>query len=228
MKKTAAAASALALGAFASPAHADDPAAAHDWSGFYLGASAGAAALDSHWDIDGGEGAFSDEDGPAGASRQTGAFAVEAGFNHQIGGLVIGGVVDYTVANFEENIHFDGGNGASLRTKIHGVGTIRGRVGYAMDRVLFFVTGGVALGGLENTYRSEGFAGPAPRKESTREGWVSGGGVEVAISENVSLIGEALFASFSTHGLAQGPSYNDKFDVETDITMGRLGVNFRF
>lgn len=226
MKKTAAAASALALGALTTPAHADEPATGHDWTGFYVGAAAGMADADMDWDIDGGEGFFSDEDGSSDANDQVGVGALKAGYNHQIGGLVIGGELDYALTNFEESTRFDGGEGAEMRSKMHGMGSLRGRIGYAMDRVLCFATGGLALGDLKSTYDSDG--SPATKKIETLVGWVAGGGVEVAVSENVSLVAEALFATFQDEGTAKGPFYNDKFDVDTDLTMGRLGVNVRF
>jgi outer membrane immunogenic protein len=226
MKKSAAAASALALGALTTPAHADTPAGDHDWTGFYIGGAAGQAGLDADWEIDGGEGFFSDEDGIADEEDTDATGALRAGYNHQIGQLVIGGEVDYSITNFEEHTRFDGGEGAELRTKVHGVGTIRGKVGFAMDRVLCYVTGGLALGDVKSTYDSDG--SPSTKKVETTAGWVAGGGVEFAINERLSLTAEGLFASFDSDGTARGPFYNDKFDVDTDFTLGRVGLNFAF
>jgi len=226
MKKTAAAASALALGAFATSARAEAPAGQHDWTGFYVGAGGGLTSLDAGWRIDGGEGFTANEDGPAASSEDTGSLAAQAGYNHQIGGLVIGGEMDYSFNDFNEVARFDGGEGAELRTKIKHVGTVRGRLGYAMDKVLFFTTGGLAVSDLESTYDSDG--SPSTKRVSTSVGWVAGGGVEFAAADNVSLFIEGLFSSFHTDGKATGPFYNDKFGVDTDLTMARFGVNVRF
>jgi outer membrane immunogenic protein len=226
MKKTAAAASALALGAFATSAHADEPGGQHDWTGFYIGAGGGLTSLDASWGIDGGEGFTADEDGRASSSEDTGAIAALAGYNRQIGGLVVGGEMDYSFNDFNEVARFDGGEGAELRTKVKHLGTVRARVGYAMDKVLFFTTGGLALGDVENTYDSDG--SPSTKRVSTSVGWVAGGGVEFAAADNVSLFIEALFSSFHSDGKATGPFYDDKFGVDTDLTVARFGVNVSF
>jgi len=225
MKKTAAAASALALGALATPAHAEEPGDQHDWTGFYMGAAAGVNSARSDWKIDGGEG-FVTDDGSVDESETLGLLGVAAGYDHQFGSLVVGGILDYTHTNVEENARFDGGEGASLRTSIENVGTLRARVGYAMNKVLCFVSGGLAVGDAEAVYDSDG--SPSTKKVETPVGWVAGGGFEVAVSEKVSFVAETYYARFEDEGTAQGPFYDDKFDVEMGLVVGRLGLNVRF
>jgi outer membrane immunogenic protein len=225
VKKTAAAASALAVGAFATSAKAQDG-ATHDWTGFYIGAGAGLAASDSDWRIDGGEGFTADEDGPADSDESTGGVAIHGGYNYQIGHLVVGGATDYTYTDIDDSTRFDGGEGANLRTKVNQFGTVRARVGYAMDRVLFFAGGGLALSDQKNTYDSDG--SPSTEHDSQTVGWCAGGGIEVAVDQKVSFILEGIFSSFDGEGVAEGPFFDDRFTVDTDITLARLGVNFRF
>lgn len=226
MKKTAAAASALALGALATPAHAEAPGGQHDWTGFYMGVGAGITSTNSDWDIDGGEGFTSNEDGSVHDASALGLLGVAAGYNHQFGSLVVGGELDYAHMNFDEDTRFDGGEGANLHTSLENVGTVRARVGYAMDKVLCFVTGGLAAGDAKAVYDSDG--SPATERVDTPVGWVAGGGVEVAISENMSFIAETYYASFPDDGVARSTSFNDKFDVNTSLLVGRLGLNVRF
>jgi outer membrane immunogenic protein len=226
VKKTAAAASALALGAFSTPAHADAPGGEHDWTGFYLGAGAGATSANADWEIDGGEGFVTDEDGSLEDSQGLGVLGTQAGYNHQFGSIVVGGELQYSYTNFEENTRFDGGEGASLRTELHHLGAVKARVGYAMDKVLCFATGGLAVGDVKSTYDSDG--SPATKRISTEIGWVAGGGFEFAISENMSFVAEALYAEFQDDGVAQGPFFNDQFQIETSLLVGRLGLNVRF
>jgi outer membrane immunogenic protein len=227
VKRTAAAASALALGALTTPAHADEPATPdHDWSGFYVGATAGMGSANVDWDIDGGEGLFVDEDGSADGSESPGTGSIHFGYNDQVGSIVVGGEVDYSLANFKEEIHFDGGYGAALTTKMHGFGSVRGRVGYAAGNVLCYATGGIAVGDLKQKHNSDGPL--ATETTSTAVGWIAGGGVEVAISEKISLLAEGVYSTFYDDGTASGPFYSDEFQVETSLAIGRVGLNYRF
>ncbi len=226
MKKTAAAASALALGALSTPAFAKEPGDAHDWTGFYLGAGAGITSANSDWDIDGGEGFFSDEDGSVDDSSTIGLLGTVGGYNHQFGSIVVGGELAYTLTNFDENTRFDGGEGASLRSSVDHVGTVRARVGYATDKVLCFVAGGLAVSDASAVYDSDG--SPATKRIETPLGWVAGGGFEVAISERMSFVAETYYAEFQDDGVARGPSFDDEFEVETSLLIGRLGLNVRF
>lgn len=227
MKKSAAAASALAVGAFASGAQAQDAGAEHEWTGFYVGLGAGLVGAEGDWQIDGGEAFFAPPDGSAQTSEDVGAFAAQAGYNHQFGSIVVGGEADYAATNVDDETFFDGGEGANLRSEINHIGTVRARVGYAMDEVLLFATAGVAFSDGEHTFNSLG--SPPTETVSTDVGWVAGGGVELAVSENVSLAVQAMFASFGGEdGLADGPFYDDRFEVETDVILARFGVNYRF
>jgi outer membrane immunogenic protein len=228
VKKTAAAASvsALALGALAAPAYAEEPAGDHDWTGFYVGGTLGITAADLDWKIDGGEGFSSDEDGSVHPSQSTAGASVQAGYDHQLGPVVVGAQVDYTVTHFEENARFDGGEGSDLRSEIHGLGTVRARVGYPIGDCLLFTTGGLAFGDLKHTYDSDG--SPAETHAKDKLGWTAGGGVEVAVSEKISLIAEGLYISFEKSAIADGPFFDDQFEVETALMIGRVGVNYRF
>jgi len=225
MKKTAAAASALALGALTTPAHAEGPGDKHDWTGFYMGAAAGVSSVRSDWNVDGGEG-FNNPKGSVDESKILGLLGVSAGYDHQFGSLVVGGELDYSHTNVDVNTRFDGGEGAHLRTTVQNLGTMQARVGYAMDKVLCFVSGGLAVGDASAVYDSNG--SPSTEHVNTPVGWVTGGGLEVAISEKTSLIAETYYAKFQDDGVAKGPFYNDKFHVETGLVVGRIGLNVRF
>ena len=63
-------------------------------------------------------------------------------------------------------------------TRNNWLGTVRGRVGYAFDRVMPYVTGGLAVGDIEAN--QPGFAGVS----DTNVGWTVGGGIEAAIASN--------------------------------------------
>jgi opacity protein-like surface antigen len=82
--------------------------------------------------------------------------------------------------------------------------TVRGRLGYAWDRVMPYATAGLAIAEVDRP-----FTGPSSETET---GWTAGGGIEFAVSDNVSLRGEYLHFDLS--------------DIDGDIVRG--GINFRF
>ena len=62
--------------------------------------------------------------------------------------------------------------------------SVRGRLGYAVNRSLFYITGGVAWADVKHTY----VVGATPRVNesfsSTQTGWTVGGGWEYALANN--------------------------------------------
>jgi len=77
-------------------------------------------------------------------------------------------------------------------------GSIRGRVGYAFDRSLLYVTGGIAFASITNHYvglEANGFTTDAT---STRTGWTVGGGWEYAFTNNWIGRIEYRYADFGT------------------------------
>ena len=86
-----------------------------------------------------------------------------------------GGYIGY---NIQTNTHLvvgvEGDLLAAGKTDNNWDATLRGRVGYAFNRVLLYGTGGVAFGGLQNGGAS-----------STNTGWTAGVGVEAAVTQNV-------------------------------------------
>ena len=121
-------------------------------------------------------------------------------FGNTLGGLlgtgaVIGieGDVDGSSARANYNL---GGIAATSRDQIQG--SIRGRLGVAVDRVLFYATGGAAFGGLKNTYINT-ITGGADSINKTRVGYTVGGGVEYAITNNYVFGVEYRYTDFGTY-----------------------------
>ncbi len=74
---------------------------------------------------------------------------------------------------------------AQCETKNTWLGTLRARVGYAADRVLFYVTVGGAYGNIQS--------GVSGLSNSNKAGWVAGAGVEAAFADNWTARIEYLF-----------------------------------
>ncbi len=135
--------------------------------------------------------------------------------------------------------------------------TIRGRLGYATDRTLFYGTGGAAFTSIDfhqrNVYSNGGtylvqtgtgavtntgiYTNPATENTSatsTRVGWVAGGGVEMKIGGNWSGKLEYLhldFGDFSTHGIAPvtgGAAVTVNHSVDFKSEVVQAGLNYHF
>jgi outer membrane immunogenic protein len=136
----------------------------------------------------------------------------EVGCNYQSGSFVYGieGDWEYTGLSARRTATSlglgNGGNpgiipGAITESwKSSWLATLRGRAGFAADRVYFYGTGGLALANVRY-FDQNCFGAPAAIPgcntaggSNTRAGWVAGGGVEWAVSGNWSLKGEYLFA----------------------------------
>jgi outer membrane immunogenic protein len=115
-----------------------------------------------------------------------------------------------------------------ISSEISNVGTLRGVVGIAMERVMPYVTGGWAWGDVNHNFRSVAGNGHNINLGSD-DGWVFGGGLNVAIGENTALNFEVLYVDF---GEASGHR-SDTFPseaaarVESHATIARIGVLFR-
>jgi outer membrane immunogenic protein len=181
----------------------------------------------------------------------------QVGYNYQVGQFVIGfeGDIQYTdfggrsgrfgnnafqtyaansplivnpIAGSPGNVAYF--NNTSLGSRSEFFGTVRGRLGYAFDRVLVYGTGGVAFrdtnstgtGGFVNgadptlvnqafyngplattlggTFVKPGFVRRAP--DDT--GYVVGGGVEYAFTPNITAKVEGIYVNFGNNGAGAG------------------------
>jgi outer membrane immunogenic protein len=202
-------ASAADLPARGMPYKAPAYAPMYNWTGFYLGINGGGAFGNSDWN------GLGVSNSPGG-----GMVGVTAGYNWQGMGSpwVFGleGDVDWT------NVKDSTACGAfSCETKNTWFGTARGRVGYAWDRWLPYVTGGAAFGDVKAG--RTGFAG----SKDTNVGWTIGVGVEGVIAGNWTAKLEYLYADIgdtTCSAAACGTATN----VDLQMNIVRAGVNYRF
>ncbi|WP_026607489.1 outer membrane protein [Methylocapsa acidiphila] len=219
------------------------PPAAFTWSGVYLGATAGFAQ--GFHTIDDLQGAFLGY--PGLSNDRTNGFAGGGtlGVNVQAGMFVYGLETDinwlsnkatYTDPNGAINAFYP-----SETNRLNYLGTVRGRLGVAFDRALIYFTAGLAYGNLNdsiqyNSYTSTTWNTPSFGVNTTRIGWVAGGGVEYALTPNWTLKGEALYADLSNANATwvspgsgtfpAGAQYNLRFNTAAAII--RAGVNYKF
>ncbi|SFZ81367.1 outer membrane immunogenic protein [Devosia enhydra] len=173
---------------------------AESWSGAYIGANLGY-----------GFGGIADDDTPPYEDDIDGWLAgVQAGYNVNLGGVVLGVEGDIAWTNLqvqEDDGDFEVGDG------IDWVGTIRGRAGFDAGMFLVYGTAGVAFAGASIfDYDSE-----------ILTGWVAGAGVEAMVTENVSLKAEYLYHDF---GFTDFEDYG--YGVSSNFSTIKVGANFHF
>jgi outer membrane immunogenic protein len=151
------------------------------------------------------------------------------GYNLQLNQFVIGleGDVDGTSMSKSGSRFFPvyGGlaNGTANLNVSHSIeGSIRGRLGYAWDRVLVYATGGVAFAGFNSngcgsfTDAAGVWFGGCPSNSGTRVGWTVGGGLEYAITNNWSVRAEYRYSDFG-----KATQYANSWD---NPVLGSLGA----
>ena len=118
--------------------------------------------------------------------------------------------------------------GLSETIKLPWIATLRGRVGYAIDRVLLYGTGGVAFTNASDNVTLSGF-GTVFNASSTNAGWTIGAGGEVALAQNWTARVEYLYigtnASLSGTLTSIG---NVSETASVHDSLLRAGVNFKF
>jgi outer membrane immunogenic protein len=212
---------AAANGSFAADALAPQTVATYTWSGVYVGADAGYAWGDSTQDFDN-----LDYNVPLDPKGWFGG--LYAGYNYQLSNNVVLGVEgDFNFSGVDaDGVRGVFGGGVdptySYGSDLKWSGSLRGRVGYAVDRFLPFVTGGVAVGRYEI---SQTAADPYSHT-NTFTGWTLGAGVDYAMTDNVILRAEYRYTDFGDKHIEDPVWTSQKVDLSTsDI---RLGIAYKF
>jgi opacity protein-like surface antigen len=116
-------------------------------------------------------------------------------------------------------------------------GSLRARAGYALDRVLFYGSGGAAFGAFGSAFQLWGIdlnLAPfyaANMHSSTRVGWTAGGGVEYAINPHWSVRGEYRYSDFGHLKDFPAPSslgVSYAADRRLDQNQVQLGLSYKF
>lgn len=183
---------------------------AYDWSGFYLGVNGGGGWGDSHWQ---GIGRADLSGGMAGGT---------AGYNWQLGKAVLGLEGDVDWSHLSGTVTSPLCNGSTCTTSDNWLSTVRGRVGYAFDRFMPYVTGGLAVGDIRASVPG------LPGGSNTNAGWTVGGGVEVALPGNWSAKAEYLHVDLgnSNCGANCGGTPNENVSLRDNVF--RAGLNYHF
>ena len=107
------------------------------------------------------------------------------------------------------------------------IGTVRGRVGYAADRALWYVTGGYAWADNEVKLIGPAFGGTQTTSK-VHSGWTIGGGLEWAFAEAWTAKIEYLYMSFASENYFPGTLGAPGLGVDMDMHTVKLGLNYMF
>lgn len=210
----------LALTAF--PAAAQD---APRWSGFYLGGHVGQASVD--WNL--AAPGTPDQD----ARDLVGG--IQAGYNHQFAnGVVLGVVADVSFGDVSDSVM--DGNYIRQYSELDMFGSVRLRAGYALGRFLPYVTGGLAWqsGKTGESCPDGALFGHCSKTGAYAEteklgtnGFVYGGGLEMAVTDHISLGAEYLRYDFDSRVYTLGANASAR-SIDQAFEVVRATLNYRF
>ena len=188
--------------------------APNSWTGFYIGVNGGYGWGRSKWST----GAINDSFNVNG-----GLVGETFGYNLQTGVWVSGIEGDYNASWIKGSENSGGGvcSATGCETWNSWLGTVRGRLGYAFDRWLPYVTGGLALGGIKMSPNTGG------SDVKTKAGWTIGGGVEYAFDGPWSAKLEYLYVDLGT-AICGVSTCGTSTDVNLTTNIVRAGLNYRF
>ena len=199
------------LGSVAAPAMAADlpsrkeapvyvaPAPVFSWTGFYVGAEFGGQwGTNTGYLVNNYTGYNLLSSGNYTTSGVVGGGLV--GYNYQINQFVLGVEGELTGSSNQGRQTGPLGN-ASVETQYGFGGSIRGRLGYAIDRTLIYATGGWAFEDIQQNYNTSYLTGSwiDSKVNSSRSGYTVGGGVEYAFNYNWSARLEYRYSNYGKY-----------------------------
>lgn len=202
------------LGMRAAPVPSYAPTPLYNWTGFNVGVHGGYLWGDA--DISGfSTPAISDID------LDSAFGGIQLGYLWQSNALVFGIETDFSLTDGSGSSYYFTGEGLSV--DLDWFGTVRGKVGYAIDNVLIYGTGGLAYGHISV---DEIFFGDGASKDTTKLGWTAGAGIDWAFAKNWTVGLEYRYMDFGSVGFT--PNFFDQTDVDVTSSTVRLNVNYKF
>lgn len=235
----------------------------YSWTGFYIGANVGFGGDKFRYPFHAFQRQLQAE-APALEARIDGTMSVtssgffgggQIGYNYQFNNNVVLGIEgDFEWSGIEGKFASSGvltNNNVLVASTKFDVGsevewfsTIRGRLGYAWDRVLLYATGGAAVGKVKShgSISVSNANGPVAQltgqvsTSDTKWGWTAGAGLEYALARQWTFKTEYLYVDLGRQTLfsgvindaANGFSAGAGIDVKTTLHTVKAGVNYRF
>lgn len=175
---------------------------AFTWTGAYIGIQGGAGWMD-------------------GTATKFGRYTAKQDFD----GSVVGGFAGYNwqfengvVVGVEGDIEYNSNDEKIFGNKTVGTdwaGSVRGRVGYAIDRLLVFGTAGWTMANGHIEY-------PCVDENQKFSGWTAGAGVDYALTDKVLLRGEYRYSDFGNKEIVRG------MNIDFDQSAVKVGLAVKF
>jgi outer membrane immunogenic protein len=217
----------------------------YSWSGPYLGLSVGGAK---------GQSRAKDISPPPGYNNlpgETWSFGknvftggAQAGYNLHAGVLLLGGELDLGYLGLDQSkpspqgvILFGGDTRAKVKTDFYTAARLR--MGFAVDRLAIFGTGGWIGANSDISVVDRCTTPPCgplainARSDEFLSGWTAGGGLELGFTRHTSFKVEYMYIDLGTEkvkdlGVAAGFTFPGAWDISTHAHLIRLGLNYRF
>jgi len=245
------------------PAYTPPP-PVYSWTGFYVGGTVGGAWSKADVSLNTVNGASPlyipsqipglDAIGSPNVSASNVIAGAKVGYNQQWASFVLGLEGDISSFRFNRSAFTTGNpfplilppahpNVANFDTNVatSWLATVRGRLGYAVDRLLFYGTGGAAFSNVSfsNAYQGHSPLGAgdefgAASASETKTGWVAGGGIDYALAINWIVSVEYLhvdLGSIAASGLVTSGNDNTatmNFSTKIRSDLVRAGVAYKF
>lgn len=226
------------------------------WTGLRLGIHAGLTRTSGDADLGDFEGNIITLDVynglfPSTISADKNSFSggINGGYDYQKGNFVIGVAGDVTLSNVDVKNRFGRVDPSAsspfsgvdtntvYSTKIDHLATARLRLGYAMDRTLVYVTGGVAVAEVENrfdlTIPQLSYNSPNWAEKNRETGYVVGVGVEHQITKNWRLsleLQKVDLGDVNVQGVdpANFPGQEINYKFSNELLLARFGLAYAF
>jgi outer membrane immunogenic protein len=154
---------------------------------------------------------------PNGSGWGLGGFV---GYNWQNGGMVYGVEGHLSGHRMRGNLDVDDDGETDIRTDVRSIASLRGRVGVAQDRTLFFLTAGPAVANIRHN------AIGIDSESRSASGFVIGVGLEHAMAGGWNLRGDLEHYRFGSRDFTTAGI--DFPSVRPRVNMARVSAVFRF
>ena len=209
------------------------------WTGFYVGVNAGGA-----W----GSTSIHDSNPfapifgiPTSQTISSASFIAggQIGYNYQFtNNFVIGGELEVDGMNLDSSKTvpiFVGASSVMRKANADWLATAGVRLGYAVDRMLFYVKGGGAV--TDYSYQDQttffGTVFNDTTDSTDRWGWMIGGGLEWAFAANWTVKAEYDYVSFDRRNITLNSvggvlPATKSLAIANSISLAKIGVNYKF